>query len=254
MISGGIEKVVSVSTTLLNPTEKLKIQLSVGFNDNEYKNLISVYETKKATYITINPNIVVAIKYVMQNKEWERTDAIYINERNIYALNAGLSNFYKKLLREDLFIYNTKGYAVEIMSKGNDIEVIPLTKGQVMQLEPAIVHDKQGNTLPGVMVRINKTANEVDLSIDEFEAMINIFRDIRIRQEGMTLLQLYMSMRKQPMEIDLRLTKQQSSHPSYSTNRKSIFDRSDSSSKEFVKSPVSNIPEVFMNLPENIET
>lgn len=247
---------ISVSTTLLNPTEKLKIQLSVGFNNNEYKNLVNVFENSKGTYISINPNINITMKYTIPNKEWDRHDVVYINERNIYALNTGLKRFYKKLLRDNLFIYNTKGYAIQINSKGDDIETIPMTKGQVIQIEPAIIHDKQGNPLPGVMLHINRSANQVDLSIDEYEAMMNMFERINIRQEGMMILHLYLSMRKHPMTMDMKM---ENSPPQTKQieNRggKSIFDRTKpDSEKEFVKSPtVTDKKELFMNLPESIE-
>ena len=153
--------------------------MSITLNNNEYNNLINTFETDRGVYISINPNIVVIMKYCpMNNRKWERTDNIYITITNIYPLRAGLLSFYKKIMREDIFIYNTKGYVEEInLSRNieNDIEVIPLTKGQFLRLEPAIIYDKQGNSLPGVMMRINSESNEVDLSMEEYEAMMNMF-------------------------------------------------------------------------------
>lgn len=245
---------ISISSNVFNPTEKLKIQLSVGLNNNEYSNLINVYETTKGTYISINPNIVIAMKYSVPNKEWEKTDTIYINERNIYALRVGMRSFYRKLMRDDIFIYNTKGYVAEINSNGgtDDTETIPLTKGQFLRFEPAILYDKQGNSLPGVMMRINMDSNEVDLSIDEYEAMMNMFENINIRQEGMLLLHTYLMMRKTPMTMD-----SSGSPPTKPNNipKRSLFDRKpngiQSQDEEFVKTPVKkNNMSDFTNLPE----
>lgn len=249
---------ISITYILFNPTEQLKIQLSVGLNNNEYFNLVNVFETNKGTYISINPNITVPIKYNNPNKEWSRTDVVYITDRNIYALKMGLRSFYKTLMREDMFIYNDKGYVVEINTKGgkDDGEVIPLTKGQFLRLEPAILYDKQGNSLPGVMMRINIDANAVDLSIDEYEAMMNIFESINIRQEGMVLLQTYLLLRKNPFQSKL-----QSPPPQTNTKempRRSLFDRkqtvptSNEDEFEYVKTPVKSNAVEFMNPPKDI--
>lgn len=236
---------ITISSDILNPTEKLRIQLSVGLNNNEYKNLISVYENAKGVYISINPNIVLKLSYIPpQKKEWDIKQVIYINDRNIYMLNDGLSRFYKKLMVPDRFIYDDKGYVAEINGdNGHECETIGLTKGQVLQVEPSILYDKKGYPLPGVMMRINMKSNEVDLSIDEFESMMRLLQSIQIRQEGMLILQTYLLMRKHPMEIQT-----QSNKPS-PVKKRSIFDRS-SEEKEFVKTPPKMDTGDFMNLPD----
>lgn len=213
---------ISISSTLFNPTGKLKIQLSVGLNNDEFKNFVNVYENSKGVYISINPNIVIVMKYVISGKEWVRQDNVYINERNIYTLNMGLNDFYKKLMRENTFIYNNKGYVDGI--NWSDQGVIPLTKGQFLQLEPTILYDKRGEPYPGVMLRINVKANEVDLSLDEYEAMMHMFQSVRIREEGMLLLQLYLAIRKNPLKIEGA----PKSSKATVTNGKSIFDRTSS--------------------------
>ena len=244
---------ISISSILFSPTDKFKIQMSITLNNNEYNNLINTFETDRGVYISINPNIVVIMKYCpMNNRKWERTDNIYITITNIYPLRAGLLSFYKKIMREDIFIYNTKGYVEEInLSRNieNDIEVIPLTKGQFLRLEPAIIYDKQGNSLPGVMMRINSESNEVDLSMEEYEAMMNMFESINIRQEGFLLLQTYLMIRKKPIDQNDIKAPQTGKYPE---SNRSIFDRSNKSTaqQEFVKSPIIKKNE-FMNLPVN---
>lgn len=241
---------ISISSTLFNPTDKFKIQMSISINNNEYNNLINTFETDRGVYISINPNIVVVMKYCPPNKIWEKTDNIYITILNIYSLRAGLVSFYKKIMREDIFIYNIKGYVAEINSSQNiedDVEIISLTKGQFIRLEPSIIYDKQGNPLPGIMMRINSESNEVDLSMEEYEAMMNMFDSINIRQEGLLLLQTYLMMRRKPIE-------QKKSNPPQtktSDSPHSIFDRKRvRADEEFVKTPVEKTNE-FINLPVN---
>lgn len=242
---------ISISSNLFNPTEKLKIQLSVGLNNDEYKNLVNVYENAKGIYISFNPNIVIKMTFNSPNKKWEKTDVIYINERNIYMLVAGLHEFYEKLMTSDRFIYNDKGYVVEINSK-DSCQNVSLTKGQMIQLEPAILYDKQGYSLPGVMLRVNMKSNEVDLSIDEFESMMYMFDHIRIHQEGMLVLQTYLLMRKKELMSQITQDQNQKQTTNKPFNyKKSIFDRSEQG--EFVKTPTEKKqPDVFMNLPEDI--
>ena len=241
---------ISISSTLFSPTDKFKIQMSISLNNNEYNNLINTFETDRGIYISINPNIVVMMKYCPQNKTWEKTDNIYITVQNIYSLRSGLISFYRKIMREDIFIYNIKGYVAEINSSQNiadDIEIISLTKGQFIKLEPSIIYDKQGNPLPGIMMRINSESNEVDLSMEEYEAMMNMFDSINIRQEGLLLLQTYLMMRKNPIAqkdcVPPQTKTVESPH--------SIFDRKRGNvNEEFVKTPVKKTNE-FMNLPVN---
>lgn len=241
---------ISISSILFNPTDKFKIQMSISLNNNEYNNLINTFETDRGIYISINPNIVVVMKYCPPNKGWEKTDNIYITVGNIYSLRAGLVSFYKKIMREDIFIYNIKGYVTEINSSQSiedDVEIISLTKGQFIRLEPSIIYDKQGNPLPGIMMRLNTESNEVDLSMEEYEAMMNMFDSINIRQEGLLLLQTYLMIRKKPIE------QKKSTPPQTKTTDTpySIFDRKkNGSNEEFVKTPAEKTNE-FMNLSVN---
>lgn len=243
---------ISISSTLFSPTDKFKIQISITLNNNEYNNLINTFETDRGIYISINPNIVVVMKYCPPNKTWEKTDNIYITVSNIYSLRSGLISFYKKIMREDMFIYNIKGYAKEINPSQNiedDVEIIPLTKGQFLRLEPSIIYDKQGNPLPGVMMRINSESNEVDLSMEEYEAMMNMFDSINIRQEGLLLLQTYLMMRRRPTNLEKNNMPAPPQTKHIETGR-SIFDKANTQQNEFVKSPVEKTNE-FMNLPVN---
>lgn len=240
---------INISSTLFSPTDKLKIQISVSLNNNEYNNIVNTFETERGVYISINPNIVVVIKYCPPNKQWEKTDNIYINTSNIYPLRSGLISFYKKIMREDMFIYNTKGYVAEINSSehmDDDVEIIPLFKGQFLRLEPSIIYDKQGNSLPGVMMRINTESNEVDLSMEEYEAMMNIFNSINIRQEGMMIFQTYLMMMKRGSgDTPQNLPPQ--TKPKTNNTKRSMYDRQP---QEFVKAPVEHKNE-FMDLSVN---
>ena len=85
---------------------------------------------------------------------------------------------------------------------------------------------------------LNREENQIDLSIDEFEGIYDLFEHIDIYQAGITLLQTYIGMRKTPVELTIeeQNKKQPPKTNNSNFNGRSLFDQSDS--KEYVKSSV----------------
>jgi hypothetical protein len=230
--------VKTISSILMNPTDKFRIQLSVGLTSNDNKSCFNIFSNPNgASYASINPIISVVLRYQEEGKKWERTNQISVNQNNICWLRLGMTDFYKKFQREDLFIYDDLNYIKELNSTTQDMELINLGKGQILKFEPAIIYDNNDKPLPGVMLKINVDANAVDLSIDEFESMMDLFERINVREEGLILLQTYLTMQQIKLE------------PSNGTQQKptpqkpgfNIFERKvEEKNKEFAKSPVNN--------------
>lgn len=177
----------SVSQMLLRPTEKLVIKLSVGLLDGIGKeSFYSLYSAELYDYLTFNTSANVLIQY-KTNEPYDRNQYIHINDMNIFHWNKELERFYQKLQRPDLFIYYKSGI-IELNAKETDKQSISLRGGEFVELEPAVVFDKNGTPLPGINMRINIKDHVVDLSIDEFEAIYYKFRNLDIGAAGMRLV------------------------------------------------------------------
>lgn len=184
-----------VSSQLLSPTEKLKVQLSVGLVDSSNNpSYCNIYNGENGSYLNITPFTQVSIKYVEKGRPWNRLDNIYITQRNIFAFRIELKLFYDKIMdhADDIYKYGPSGYITSMGDTSKYTKSIILGPSQIMQLEPATIYGENGRPLPGIYMEINQKANLVELSMDEFESFYDLFQTIQIHQEGMLLLQTYM--------------------------------------------------------------
>lgn len=219
----------SVSQVLLRPTEKLVIKLSVGLLDGCGKeSFYSLYSAELYDYLTFNTSANVLIQY-KTNEPYDRNQYIHINDMNIFHWNRELSKFYQKLQRKDLFLYYKSG-VIELNAYETDRQSISLRGAEFVELEPAVVFDKNNTPLPGVIMRINVKEHAVDLSIDEFEAIYYKFHNLDIGSAGMRLVLARLIVdEKMKIQVNdtlpnLRETMVEVGQPVNIENGKSLFD------------------------------
>lgn len=185
-----------VSSTLLSPTDKLKIQLSVGLVDSSNNpSYCSMYTSANgAGYLNITPMPSIVLRYSEKNRPWSKMDNIYITQRNIFAVKEDLKSFYSNLMNQadDIFQYGQSGYIVAMGNVEQYKQVTALSPTQILKLSPTTIYGSNGRPLPGVAMEINLPENLVELSMDEFESVYNLFQTIQLHQEGLLLLQAYM--------------------------------------------------------------
>lgn len=169
------------SRHLVKPTDKLAIKLSVSLLDS-----YSLYETNMYDYLTICPSAHVTIQY-KTNAPWDRNQMVHINTSNIFYWNKMIQSFYKKVQNPDLYTYYKSG---NIEYNGDDSYRTPIAMmgGEYIELEPGIITDERGTSIPGIFMRINISSNEVPLSFDAFESMMYVFSQINIGSEAMQLI------------------------------------------------------------------
>ena len=121
-------------------------------------------------------------------------DNIYITQRNIATVKEELQYFYKNMMDngESIFRYGRDGYIVAMGNIEKYKHTIPLSPTQIIRLSPTTIYGSNGRPIPGVAMEINLEENLVELSMDEFESVKNLFQQIQLHQEGMLLLQTYM--------------------------------------------------------------
>lgn len=234
-----------VSSTLLNPTDKLKIQLSVGLVDSSNNpSYCSIYNgSNGSSYLNITPIPQIVIRYAERNRPWDKLDNIYINQRNIFALKEELKSFYTTIMEnaDDIYKYGQSGYIVSIGNTKKYQKIIPLSPSQIIKLEPIAIYGSNGRPIPGVSIEINREENLVELSIEEFESVYELFQTIQLHQEGMILLQTYMitCLKGDGLKIPLERDKQTNYTPSNKDVRVNIFESAEKKkgSTEFVSGP-----------------
>lgn len=178
----------SASVTLLKPTEKLIIKLSVNLLDGLNKeSFYSIYETEMYDYLTMNmaANVIFQFK-PPQGIPWDRSHSVHVNDGNIYQVNKFFQDFYRIMNRPGLFTYGTN--SISCNSTNEDVRAIALKGSEFMELEPSVIYDTNGTALPGVNLRLNIKDNKVELSIDEFEAIMYKLSKIDITSDAMKLL------------------------------------------------------------------
>lgn len=185
-----------VESTLLSPTDKLRIQLSVGLVDSSNNpSYCSIHTTGRGNrYLSVSPQAQIVIRYIEKNRPWSKMDNIYISQRNIFAVKDGISSFYTDMINheEDIYRYGASGYITSMGNVEKYTSVVSLGPTQLIRLSPTTIYGTKGRPIPGVAMEINLEENLVELSIEEFESIYNMFKNINLYQEGLLLLQTYM--------------------------------------------------------------
>ena len=186
-----------ITSQLLNPTEKLKVQLSVGLSDNRGEaNYCSIYNSGGVAYLNVTPYIQLTIKYFEPTRRWSKLDNIFLNQRTIGRFKTGLYEFYSEMVNheDDIFSYGESGYISSMGNVSKYTRVVYAGNNQAVRLEPIPLYSTEnGRPIPGVSMEINCKENRVELSIDEFEAFNDLIQSIQLHQEGMILLHMYMT-------------------------------------------------------------
>lgn len=232
--------VQTISSQLYDPVPSddplLKIQLTVTISSND-NYAFGRYSNEKGDFFSVNPKSHVTIRYLPKDKPWDKHQQITINQKNIYQLRLGLRKFYTKFQRENLYTYDETGRIESLIPYEDDVVRIPLGMMQILRLSPTIIRDRKNVLYAGVTLTVNREENQVDLTVDEFEGIYDLFANINIYQSGLTLLQTYIGMRKNSVEdtMDNMKARKAPVTKEYKGSG-SLFDQS--VSKEVMKSPV----------------
>lgn len=186
-----------ISSLLLNPTEKLKVQICIGLMDgNGQPSYCNIFQGEGASYLHLSPKPYVAIRYVDKGRPWSHRDNITITQRNIHAMKTQLPHFYQNLLQheEAIYQYDGNGYIIAMHDTTPYEETIYLGMGQVLRLSPTTLYDEKNKPFPGIFLYINQLENEVELSMEEYESFQELFVSLQIHQEGMLLLNTYLTL------------------------------------------------------------
>ena len=183
-----------ISSTLLSPTDRLLIQLSINLVDSSNDPSYSyIYPGTRGDYLTFNISPSICFKYIEKDRPWSKTDNIFVTQRNFFAVKEGLREFYNNVMdrADDIYMYGKSGFVAAMGNVEEHRRIIPLSPSQTIYLSPIAVYGSTGRPIPGVAMEINLEENLIEMSMDEFESIYDLFQTIQLHQEGMLLLQTY---------------------------------------------------------------
>lgn len=213
----------------------LSVLLTVTIVDSNGNYAFSKFSNERGDFFKVNPHAHVVIRYTPKDAPWDKHNQVIITQKNIYQLRLGFRKFYRIFQREDLYRYDNQGKIQEIVTDNRDIVVISLGMGQLLRFRPTITTDRHNISYPGVNVTIHREENQVDLSIDEFEGMMDLFEHIDIFQLGLSVVQCYIGMKKIPVEETIKDFERQKPPETKFGNGRSLFGNAEE--REYVKTP-----------------
>lgn len=239
----------SISNVLLKPTEKLTIKLSVSLLTKEGTNgYYNIYEKGRNGYMVVDTSSTIRLEYKGdKDEEWSRDQWVYINSKNIYQLIQGLDEVKEIFDNEKMFRVNSMHELEMIPIDERHIVVIDnLGNGQCLKFVPSVVYDRNEKDLMGMYMFINNSTRAVDLSIDEFESIWYLFKNLNLRLETQSLINLSLLEQLKAgvgnstlvTNNNIDETKQQLKHHLKSSGATSIFDlanKKDNITKEKVE-------------------
>lgn len=205
-------------TATLFQLNKLKVTASVTLTDYT-KNSENWYyrtHTSRGDYISWYPSASLKLKYVKDKEteyytdEYSRTDQLYLTNKNIGSFKMDLKDFYSKFQRSDLYEYDETGAPKSLNKKKTDSVIIILDEtGYVCALEPIVMPSPNGKYVPGVGMKINIKAQEVQFTVSEFESFYDLIQNINLYELGLNMLQTYLLMRLNGVDNSARVLTQQ---------------------------------------------
>ena len=204
-------RIISVPLCKGIETNEGSLKLSVSISVRTDKNNATIMKSAndRGDYITIEPNPKLVIKLYQKNIPWSLNQQISVTQRDMFELYYTLSTFYKKIQKGRNYIYDQSGLLKEVVKDRSDISIFHCSEQRLI-LEPALLEIRDKNryggvatqcNLPGIQFTINTPENITIVSMNEFELILNMVKELNLPQMGLQLLQIYINMTRNTTSI-----------------------------------------------------
>ena len=97
----------SVSQNLIPPTDKMSVKLKVDLTNSKTNqdSFYNIFQSQTGNYLTFNINAAIVIQYKTIASSYDASNSIRITDESMFKVVKSMNEFYKKLLRKDLFTY-----------------------------------------------------------------------------------------------------------------------------------------------------
>lgn len=161
----------------------------------------NMFRGNSGNYLTLSTNASLKIRYLKDKilegtgiDDWSRQEQIYITSRSLGGFKQDVASFYRRFQRPDLFRYDDNNIPISVNAGNRDVVPCKFDSGQICTFEPAIVINQSDVICPGVLMRINVMAQEVHMTVEEFESFYDILQNVKLYEIGTQLLQTYLIM------------------------------------------------------------
>lgn len=188
----------------------LKLSVSISVRTDKYGNAtITKSSNEKGDYITIDPNPKLILKLYRKNVPWSLSQQLNITPRELFEFYYTLSSFYKKIQQGKNYVYDETGSLTDVLKDRSDIGIFHCNE-QRLFIEPAMLEIRDKNryggvatqcNLPGIQLTINTPENITIISMNEFELILKIVKELNLPQMGLQLLQIYINMTRNTTSI-----------------------------------------------------
>lgn len=186
---------MKLSRTLFQ-TKNIRLRIHM-YTTNETKGKVEPFYRKfdfnGSDYMTLDIKSYFTLECL--NGEWSQDKSMYIDNKGLPHLKRCMKLMLKNLYEEaDMFSvteYNTPVISSESIKKYT-IPIYNLGYNQRLVLQPVVVYDENEVAYEGVSILFNKTVNYSDLTIDEFESLVDIVSDLNLFTYSQQLANFYM--------------------------------------------------------------
>lgn len=162
-------------------------------NKGQFEPFYRKFEFNGSEFMTIEIRSYFTLECTMG--DWEQEKSIYLDTKGLPHIKREfkhmLSNFYNKPMFE-VTKQDTPTISDEAV-KEYTIPIYNLGYNQRMVIKPAVVYDENETAFEGVTILFNKSTNYVDLTIDEFESLVDVIKDLNLFVYSQLLANFFIS-------------------------------------------------------------
>ena len=177
---------IHIKSLVLLRSENLLVKFNINVTDDNKKSYYNRYVNGNGDYETFDLHPQIVFRYTNKDVTFDSRQQIHVTPVTLFNVKRTFIKMYKICAKKETFIYYTSG-GIEYVKDPNHLITLYLPNDEVVKMHPCVITNK-GKSLPGIKMYINETSNEVSLSVDELESIINILQSVNFIGDSLSLL------------------------------------------------------------------
>lgn len=177
---------IHIKSLVLLRSENLLVKFNINVTDDNKKSYYNRYVSGNGDYETFDLHPQIVFRYTNKDVTFNSQHQFHVTPVTLFNVKRTFIKMYKICINKETFIYYTSN-GIEYVKDPNHLITLYLPNDEVVKMHPSVIMDK-GKSLPGIKMYINETSNEVSLSVDELESIINILQSVNFIGDSLSLL------------------------------------------------------------------